>query len=177
MGELPKQLLAWLAKLLPKQKVQGDRAVQIGRVDGDLSTDHSTHHHTTRFAQSGCVGAGAVHTGPVQNVTQVHQHFYPPVETERVMPPSSAAPPAPAPAPVPPATVRTATTVAQVLALMDLLPDPVRFKVLDFMREEFGTAMVIELQPHQLYRTRRYVETIHQQTYQQPIRHNARKQQ
>ncbi len=170
MGELPKQLLAWLAKLLPKQKVRGDRAIQVGRVDGDLNTDHSTHHHTARFAQSGCVGTGAMHMGHVsgvQNVTQVHHHFYAPVETERVTHPSSAAPPA----------VRPATTAAQVLALLDLLPEPVRFKVLDFMRENFGTAMVIELQPHQLYRTRRYVETIHQQTYQQPIRHNVRKQQ
>ena len=151
MGELPKQWLAWLARLLPKQKVQGDRAVQIGRVDGDLSTDHSTHHHTTRFAQSGCVGTGAMHMGHVsgvQNVTQVHQHFYAAVEPPLVV--SSAA-------------ARPVATAAQVLALMDPLPEPVRFKVLDFMRREFGTSMVIELQPHQLYRARRYVEAIRHQ--------------
>ena len=35
-----------------------------------------------------------------------------------------------------------------------------RIKVLDFMRREFHTAMVIELQPAQVYRVRRYVETI-----------------
>lgn len=35
-----------------------------------------------------------------------------------------------------------------------------RIKVLDFMRREFSTAMVIELKPAQAYRVRRYVETI-----------------
>ena len=35
-----------------------------------------------------------------------------------------------------------------------------RIKVLDFMRREFSTAMVIELKPDQVYRVRRYVETI-----------------
>ena len=35
-----------------------------------------------------------------------------------------------------------------------------RIKVLDFMRREFGPAMVIELAPEQVYRARRYVETI-----------------
>ena len=58
MGELPKQLLAWIAKLLPKQKVQGDNAVQVGKVNGDLHTDHSTHNN-------------AIH---VTHVT--HHHFY-----------------------------------------------------------------------------------------------------
>ena len=43
---------------------------------------------------------------------------------------------------------------------MELLPSPVRNKVLDFMRREFNTAMVVELQPAQLLRVRRYVETI-----------------
>lgn len=169
MGELPKQWLAWLARLLPKQKVQGSRAVQVGRVDGNLSTDHSTHHHTTRLAQSGCVGAGAVHTGPVQNVTQVHQHFYP---SQR--PVHAARPPAAAPAPP---AVRPVTTAAQVLALMAPLPEPVRFKVLDFMRHEFGTAMVIDLQPQQLYRVRRYVETVNQSACELPTRYNERRQQ
>ena len=148
MGELPKRLLAWLAKLLPKQEVRGDGAVQVGRVDGDLHTDHSTHHHTARVAQSGHIGTGAVHMGHVQNVTQVHQHFYAAVEPPLVV--SSAA-------------ARPVATAAQVLALMDPLPEPVRFKVLDFMRREFGTSMVIELQPHQLYRARRYVEAIRHQ--------------
>lgn len=58
MSELPRQLLAWLAKLLPQQKVVGDNAVQVGKVQGGLHMDRSTH-------------SSAVH------VTQVtHQHFY-----------------------------------------------------------------------------------------------------
>lgn len=35
-----------------------------------------------------------------------------------------------------------------------------RIPVLDFMGREFGTRMVIELTPVQLYRVKRYVETI-----------------
>lgn len=40
MGELPKRLLAWLARLLPKQKVQGDGAIQVGKVEGDMQVVH-----------------------------------------------------------------------------------------------------------------------------------------
>ena len=50
------------------------------------------------------------------------------------------------------------TDQSQVLALMDQLPD--RFAVLDFMGREFDTRMVVELDPKQLYRLRRYVEVI-----------------
>ena len=172
MGELPKQLLAWLARLLPKQKVRGDRAIQVERVDGDLSTDHSTHHHTTRFAQSGCVGTGAMHMGHVsgvQNVTQVHQHFYAALPPQAPVTPDP--PAAPAEQAVPEASValspapaaRSTTTAAhkEVLSLMDPLPESVRFRVLDFMRREFGTGKVIDLPPHQLHRLRKYVEAIH----------------
>lgn len=160
MGELPKQLLAWLAKLLPKQKVRGDRAIQVERVDGDLNTDHSTHHHTTRFAQSGCVGTGTMHMGHVsgvQNVTQVHHHFYAPAQSAQEADAPAAA--SPTPAPVRPPSGATAEQ-KQVLALMDPLPGPVRNKVLAFMRKQFNTARVVELQPDQVYRVRRYVETI-----------------
>lgn len=46
-----------------------------------------------------------------------------------------------------------------VLQLMRALPD--QGAVLAFMEREFGTRMVIELPENQLYRLRRYVETIH----------------
>ncbi len=46
-----------------------------------------------------------------------------------------------------------------VLRLMDEVPD--RIAVLAFMEREFNTRMVVELKPAQLYRLRRYVETIH----------------
>ncbi len=45
-----------------------------------------------------------------------------------------------------------------VLQLMDGLRD--RIAVLDFMEREFGTRMVIELEPKKLFRLKRYVETI-----------------
>lgn len=50
----------------------------------------------------------------------------------------------------------------EVLMLMKPLPDPVRITVLDFMRREFGTAMVKELQPRDLYRVRMYVLKVRQ---------------
>ena len=115
MGELPKQLLAWMARLLPKQKVQGDGAIQVGKVQGGMQV--------------------------------VHQHYYPP-------PPSTQASACAVKAGAPTAAHR------EVLALMKPLDKAARIRVLDFMRREFGTAMVIELAPEQVYRARRYVETI-----------------
>lgn len=44
---------------------------------------------------------------------------------------------------------------------MKPLDKTARIKVLDFMRREFGNAMVMDLKPSELLRTRRYVETIH----------------
>lgn len=51
------------------------------------------------------------------------------------------------------------TTVAhkEVLSLMAPLPDPVRIKVLNFMRREFDTALVIDLRANELVRLRAYV--------------------
>lgn len=42
MGELSRQLLAWIARLLPKQKVQGHGAIQVGKVGGNLTIFHVT---------------------------------------------------------------------------------------------------------------------------------------
>lgn len=58
--------------------------------------------------------------------------------------------------------VALSTTPEQraVLALMRTLPE--RPLVLEFMRREFGTKMVNELEPAQLYRVRRYVEKINE---------------
>lgn len=125
-------------------------------------------------------------SGSVQNVTQVHQHFYaalPPQAPMTPDPPAAPAEPAvPAasvvplsPAPPPPPATRPVATAAhkEVLALMKPLSEPVRIKVLDFMRREFGTAMVIDLQPQEVYRVRRYVETVNPPSCRkQPTRHN-----
>jgi hypothetical protein len=44
-----------------------------------------------------------------------------------------------------------------VLALMRPLPKNVRIDVLSFMRVEFGTALVMELDPRELHRLREMV--------------------
>ena len=117
MGELPKQLLAWIAKLLPKQTVQGDGAIQVGKVEGGMQV--------------------------------VHQHFYPSLPTAQSAGKVGAE------------RAQSATAAQrELLALMKPLGKAARIKVLDFMRREFNTAMVIELLPDQVYRVRRYVETI-----------------
>lgn len=134
MGELPKQLLAWLAKLLPQQKVRGDNAVQVGKVSGGLHTDHSTHSH-------------AVH---VTHVT--HQHFYPvagkPTQTSAGRPAASND------------GGRLTPEQLEVFARMKQLRPRTYNKVVAFMRSEFNTGLVNQLHGQQLYRVRRYVETI-----------------
>lgn len=79
----------------------------------------------------------------------VHQHFYP-------------SPPEAQPGGKVGAERAQSATAAQreLLTLMKPLNKAARIKVLDFMRREFDTPMVIELKPDQVYRVRRYVETI-----------------
>lgn len=48
----------------------------------------------------------------------------------------------------------------QVLSLMKCLNKQARIRVLDFMRREFDTALVIELAPNQVHRLRCYVEVV-----------------
>lgn len=45
----------------------------------------------------------------------------------------------------------------EVLALMRPLPKPLRIDVLNWLRCEFGTSMVMELEPRELYQTRQHV--------------------
>lgn len=131
MGELPTQLLAWLAKLLPQQKVQGDNAVQVGKVQGGLHTDRSTH-------------SSAVHV--VQHVT--HQHFYAGAQAPRPAPDAASAP-------------RMSSEQRVVFTAMQRLPRHKYNLVLDFMRRELGTGMVNQVQgARELHRLRRYVQTI-----------------
>lgn len=108
--------------------------------------------HAGAGGQHQSTGDGAMHigqsAGPVTNV-HLTQHIYaPPVQP--TPPPQAARQP----------RQRSSATPEhrQVLALMDHLPD--RIAVLDFMEREFGTRMVIELEPPQVYRLRRYVEVV-----------------
>ncbi len=115
MGELPKQLLAWMARLLPKQTNEGAGAVQIGRASGD------------------------VHTTTTSNVTIINLQ----VSQERP-------------------THLATTEQREVLAMLRKLHQ--RDAVFVFRQRQFGTRMVIDLEPGQLLRVRRYVETIRSRT-------------
>lgn len=125
MGELPKQLLAWIARLLPKQENSGNGAVQVSSNGGHVTIVHLTQHVQPVMAPP-----------PVEPIQPVMR----------------------------PERQRTQVTEEQreVLAMMRSLPD--EGSVLGFMQREFGTRRVVELQPKQLYRLRRYVETINRKT-------------
>lgn len=97
------------------------------------------------------VGGDVYNTTTVQIAQQVN-HFYsaPPAQLARHAPPPhavSAAPP---------------LTLGQkkVLALMKPLPKDLRIKVLEFMRSQFGTAMVRELEPHALAKVHLHVLSV-----------------
>lgn len=135
MGELPKQWWAWLARLLPQQRVRGDHAVQVGKVQGGMHADHSTHSSAVQV---------------VQHVT--HQHFY-----------ASAPVPMQAPPTAPPAANEGARLTPEqrtVFTAMQRLPRRKYLLVLDFMRREFDTGLVNQLNDTQLHRVRCYVQKI-----------------
>ena len=131
MGAIPTWLQKWIARLLPKQINRGNGVVQIGKMGGG-------------------------------NVTIVHltQHLSP-VPASVPVPPIASMPPAPlaepAARPFRPSGVANAEQ-REVLSLIRKLHNNV--PVLEFMQREFGTYMVIHLQPPQLFRVRRYVEEI-----------------
>lgn len=66
------------------------------------------------------------------------------------------APPARTPRPRRPAYDITPAQ-KELLALMRPLPKPVRIEVLNWLRCEFGTSMVVELEPRELHQTRQHV--------------------
>ncbi len=133
MGERwrARELLAWLkglmTSLMPKQKMEGDGGVMIGKVDGCVS--QVTHN--------------------VSNVT--HQHFYGPLQRQDAD-----------------AAVETKSggiaTYEQRQVLLMIRRVRNSDAVFAFMERTFGTRMVIDLQPSQLARVRRYVETIQRRT-------------
>lgn len=85
--------------------------------------------------------SGVVQAGKVDgNITVInHHHHTAPVQPQRKTP-------------------RATTEQKAILRLMDEVPD--RIAVLDFMEREFSTRMVIDLNPAQQFRLRRYVEVV-----------------
>ena len=130
-----------------KQENSGAGAIQIV---GDHNTiNHHTHSHT--------------HTGPL------HAHGPVFVQTAVVHQDLAFALQAP---PAPPARQGRQGTKARthheitpaqrdMLALMRPLPKPVRVDVLIWMRFEFGTSLVMDLDPRELYRLRTHVLGVH----------------
>lgn len=104
---------------------------------GDVQVCNTVHNHT-------------IHShGPLHLHTHVEQPVF-----------ALQAPPAP------PARYRQRNQVAcaaitpaqkELLAMMRPLPKPMRIGVLDWMRSEFGTGLIKELDPLELQRTRRAV--------------------
>lgn len=104
---------------------------------------------------------------PVTTVTSthVHHHYYgatAPVVEPLCQPPAANSAPQSEPAPQLITLAKVTTTKEQryLLALMEPLDRDTRIRVLDFMRQEFKTGMVRELNPNGVYRTRRYVEKV-----------------
>lgn len=110
MGEIPKQLWAWLARMLPKQQNEGAGAVQVGKVGGDVVSNVTIvniSHSQFSNTQSGSI-----------------------------------------------ATVQQREVLGMIRGLRN------NESVFMFMEKHFGTRMVIDLQPSQLVRVKRYVEAI-----------------
>lgn len=137
MVELSKQLLSWIARLRPTQKVKGDHAIQTGTVHGRLHVDRSTHHHTQHN----------------NHITIVQAASIPPVRPNHPAPPI-----APRLVENSPAPLASSAACAAALKKLDQLRD--RSRVLDFMEREFGTRMVIHLTSEQLYRLDRYLDVV-----------------
>lgn len=114
-------------------------------VGGNLHIVNNTHHHQHSHTH--------YHRHTVHAHGPLHLHIAAPEFALQ-------APPAP-PAQARPRATKLVVdiTPAQkaLLALMRPLPKPVRGGVLDFMRVEFGTGMVVDLTPSELQRVRRMV--------------------
>ncbi len=121
--------------------------LKIGTLYGNVITGDVTinnHRHTHNHQHNHTVHAH----GPVH----LHTHVESPVFALQAPP----APPAHYRQRGQPAADITAAQKA-LLALMRPLTKPARAQVLDFMRIEFGTGLVIELAPSELQRVRRVV--------------------
>ena len=109
----------------------------------------------------GNVSGGAVHIAntTINNHQHTHHHQHDHHHTHIEAPFALQAPPGPPARKAPREKPVYDTTPAQkaLLALMRPLPKHVRVGVLDFMRIEFGTGLVVALNPDELQRVRRVV--------------------
>lgn len=135
-----REILQWLSKLLPKQKMQdlGDGNVQAGRVDGDLNSTQNTTNQT------------------IYNIVVVSAENAPAEEIPKAIP-SSFATPKLAPAALPKRPSETTPSQRDLLRLMALNPAN-EARAVVFMRREFSTDRVKKLTTFECLRTTRYLE-------------------
>lgn len=139
----------------PKQDNSGADAIQING-DNNTINSHTHHHQHDHLHQHQHQHQHTVHAhGPVLLQTTVVQQ----VPEFALQPPP--APPARTPKPKRPA-YDLSPAMREALALMRPLPKPVRIDLLTWMRCEFGTGMVAELEPRELYRLRAHVLEVRQ---------------
>lgn len=133
-----REILQWLAKLLPQQSAKGDGNFQAGRVDGDLHNNQNSHNQVIyNIVVMGAASAS--------------------VESAVQPPPPTMQPPKLAPTAV---RSKTETTQSQrdLLRLMAQSPDYESLAEA-FMRREFDTDRVKNLTTFECLRTTRYLQT------------------
>lgn len=123
-----------------KQENAGQGVVQINGNHNTVNYNQHTHHHQHR------------HTVHAYGSVHLHTHVEAPAFALQAPP----APPARATRRARP-TYDISPAQKDVLSLMRPLPKHVRGGILDFMRIEFGTGLVMDLEPHELHRLRAHV--------------------
>lgn len=139
---------------MSKQVNQTINAPVVGNVSGGEVhvSNNTTHNHQHSHTHAHHHQHDHKHTVHAYGPVHLHTHIEAPAFALQ-------APPAP------PARTAKRTKSAydispaqkEVLSLMRPLPKHVRVGVLDFMRIEFGTGLVVELSPDELQRVRRVV--------------------
>lgn len=140
MKEWLDKLLQLLGLLQPRQHNSGTHAVQVEQAGRDVRVHH----------------APVTHVHLVQNIYQAPQPNANPLRTAAA---PLRAPPAPA-APLLGLVLNPKVQQREALQLMDALTMARRVAVLAFMRREFGTDRVKQLDATQCVRLRRYVEEV-----------------
>ena len=137
-----REMMQWLAKLLPKQKMQGNGGnanLQAGSVGGDL---HHTNMHTQAVYNIYMMSSVSEKSRPAQEPVPdrpVASEMMQSVSTQAVAMPQS-------------------TEQSSTLRRMGQVRN--RITVLNFMEREFGTRMVIHLKPEQLKRLNLYLDAV-----------------
>ena len=133
-----REILQWLAKLLPKQEAKGDGNFQAGRVDGDLNNHQSTTNQTIYNIVVVSSESASNVVGPVQE-------------------PSEVPPPKLAPAAQMKKAPEATTSQRELLRFMSTSP-AIEARAEAFMRREFETDRVKKLSDFECVRTTKYLE-------------------